>query len=155
MTRFLLQLLLFTTCLCALWSGRVHADTRDHDDCPQSRIDDAFEPQLAEVVVPCGLVESGALGPDCHDAAFYVVNSMGTLLCRLDVTVLSSSSSSNTIDDREPAAAPHPVGSPQPALPSVFELQWPAVAVVDVLRACGPASLFPADDHVHDDPRPS
>lgn len=153
MTRFLLQLLLLTTCLCTLWSGRAYADNHD-TDCPQSRIDD-FEPQLAEVVVPCGLVESGALGPDCHDAAFYVVNSMGTLLCRLDVMVLQSSASSNTIDDREPSAAPHPVGGAQPALASVFALQLPAIAIVDVLRACGPPSLFPADDHVHDDPRPS
>jgi hypothetical protein len=154
MTRFLLQLALLTTCLCALWSSRAHADTHD-TDCPQSRIDDAFEPQVAEVVVPCGLVESGALGPNCHDAAFYVVNSTGTLLCRLDVMVLSWSASSNTIDDRAPAAAPHPVGSIQPALASVCELHLPAIAVVDLPRACGPPLLLAADDHVHDDPRPS
>lgn len=154
MTRMLLLLAMFATCLCASWSSAAHADSQ-HDDCPQSRIDDAFEPQLAEVVVPCGLVESGALGPDCHDAAFYVVNATGTLLCRLDVMVLSSSTSSNTIDDRAPASAPHPVGSMQPALASVFELHLPAVAVVDVPRACGPPPLLPADDHVHDDPRPS
>jgi hypothetical protein len=93
-----------------------------HDDCDEmtlaserDRVDDddgdgggdAAGPSFvhSDVVVPCALIDSGALGPDCHDAAVYVVTTHGTTLCRIDIATLASSRSTDTIDDGPPASS--------------------------------------------------
>ena len=145
------------TMLCA---DAARADNRADlkgDDCPDQMTfaDDVVAPLLTEVVVPCAMVDSGLLGADCHDAAFYVVNQAGTLLCRLDVMVLGASTSTSTIDDSQPAAAPFHVSVVAPAMVSYVDLRIAPAGSVDLPRAVGPTLLGPADDYVSFSPRPS
>lgn len=154
--------------LVALWSTTAMASTTalgaDRDDCDEmTRVvendDDAgfATPDLVEVIVPCAMVESGALGPDCHDAAFYVVNPQGTLLCRVDVAVLTVSHPSDALEDGPPAT---PYASGGHALPpaAVVDVALPGVpppAVHDLAVAVGPPGLDDGRDVTGFSPRPS
>jgi len=129
------------------------ADDGGVEDCDQSTV---IEPDTVEVVVPCGLVDSGALGPDCHDAAFYVVNHQGTLLCRVDVAVLGANVPTSSIDDGPPADAPSPSSVMAPAAVTVaIDLQVLPARVDDVARAVGPPGLGGGIDVDGTRPRPS
>jgi len=155
--------------LVSLWSTTATATTTpgsDRDDCDEMTrvvdVDDAGRdavpgPELVEVVVPCAMVDSGALGPDCHDAAFYVVNPQGTLLCRVDVAVLGASTSTDTLEDGPPAT---PYASSGHVLPpaAVVDVTLPRVpppACHDVDAAVGPPGLDDGRDVAGFSPRPS
>lgn len=152
--------------LVSLWSTMATATTIDRDDCDEMTrvVDvDAVErdavvgPEFVEVVVPCAMIESGALGPDCHDAAFYVVNPQGTLLCRVDVAVLGASTATDTLEDGPPAT---PYASGGHALPpaAVVDVTLPRVpppSCDDVDAAVGPPGLDHGRDVAGFSPRPS
>lgn len=142
--------------LLSLWSTTAAAAT-GLDDCDDmTRVDDAV-PGLVEVVVPCAMVESGALGPDCHDAAFYVVNPQGTLLCRVDVAVLAVSHQSDTLEDGPPAT-PYASGGhalPPAAVVDVTLPRVPPASCHDVDAAVGPPGLDGGRDAAGFSPRPS
>jgi len=149
------------TMLCATAAraegrGDLKADLKG-DDCPdQMTFADDGVPLLTEVVVPCAMVDSGLLGADCHDAAFYVVNQTGTLLCRLDVMMLGVSTTTSTIDDSQPAAVSFHAGAFAHAVAAdVVEFRLAPAGSIDLPRAVGPSLLGPADDHVSFSPRPS
>ncbi len=152
--------------LVSLWSSA--ATATDRDDCDEMTrvIDvDVYDadreavggPELVEVVVPCAMVESGALGPDCHDAAFYVVNTQGTLLCRVDVAMLGTSTSTDTLEDGPPAT-PYASGGhvlPPAAVVDVTLPRVPPAACHDVDAAMGPPGLDGGRDVAGFSPRPS
>ena len=150
--------------LVSLWSTPATATLVDRDDCDEMTriLDDAERdavvgPELVEVVVPCAMIESGALGPDCHDAAFYVVNTQGTLLCRVDIAVLGASTSTDTLEDGPPAT---PYASGGHALPpaAVVDVTLPRVpppSCHDVDAAVGPPGLDDGRDAAGFSPRPS
>jgi hypothetical protein len=153
--------------LVSLWSTTATATTTtpDRDDCDEmTRVvdvdgdgDGVASPDVVEVVVPCAMVESGALGPDCHDAAFYVVNTQGTLLCRVDVAVLTVSQQSDTLEDGPPAT-PHASGGhalPPAAFVDVTLPRVPPPAVHDLAAAVGPPGLDDGRDVIGFSPRPS
>lgn len=150
-------------------SASAHVDAKDaKDGCDDMSVVDAaidVDPAVAglaavdatvhEVVVPCALVESGALGPDCQDANFYVVNQTGTLLCRVDVAVFH-------------VAAAAPVVEQAPAAPAAGGAAVACAAVVDVDLLVPPPpgyferaivalqpGLAASDAHVSGRPRPS
>jgi hypothetical protein len=103
------------------------------------------------------MVESGALGPDCHDAAFYVVNTQGTLLCRVDVAMLGTSTSTDTLEDGPPAT-PYASGGhvlPPAAVVDVTLPRVPPAACHDVDAAMGPPGLDGGRDVAGFSPRPS
>ncbi len=146
---------LIATTLCAT-SAR--AEARDKDlDCPDQMtlVEDGVVPALAEIVVPCAMVDSGVLGADCHDAAFYVVNQTGTLLCRLEIMVLGFSTSSASLDDSQPASATIHIGAVAAAVASVVDIGIGPPGITDLPRAAGAVLIGPADDHVSFSPRPS
>ena len=122
------------------------------EDCDQSTIG---EPDTVEVVVPCGLVDSGALGPDCRDAAFYVVNHQGTLLCRVDVAVLGVNTHSSSVSDGPPAHAPQPSSALAPAIAVTVDLQVLPPRIDDVAPAVGPQGIGAGVDIDTSRPRPS
>lgn len=156
-TRFAISIVFATlvaTMLCAT-SASADAGVKS-DDCPdQMTFADDGAPLLTEVVVPCAMVDSGLLGADCHDAAFYVVNQTGTLLCRLDVMVLGLSTATSTIEGSQPASASVHVGVFVAAIASVVDIHFAPAGSIDLPRAVGPTLLGPADDHVSFSPRPS
>lgn len=159
----------FLGLLCGLLSFAVpgNAESRASDDCADqmTRADvnadtddapNAGEPRVVEVVVPCTMVESGVLGADCHDAAFYVVNTQGTLLCRLDVAVLVTAMTSDTLEDGPPAAPTSQSAALIAA--ATVEVTLPRVpppAIVDITAATGPPWLGGGRDVVGFSPRPS
>ena len=112
-------------------------------------------PQVAEVVVPCAMVESGVLGPACQDAAFYVVNQHGTLLCRVDLAVFTQGGALPIVEQ-----APAIPGGPQGggvvfAVVPVLPPSLPAGTVRELSRGFTIPSLDAADAHLWDRPRPS
>lgn len=142
--------------VCSVAMG-ARADSGDveHDgveDCDQSTV---IEPDTVEVVVPCGLVDSGALGPDCRDAAFYVVNHQGTLLCRVDVSVLGVNTHSSSVSDGPPAHAPQPSSALAPAIAVTIDLQVLPARIDDVAHAVGPHGIGAGIDIDTSRPRPS
>jgi hypothetical protein len=150
--------------LVSLWSTTATA-TADRDDCDEMTravdVDDGGRdvvgPELVEVVVPCAMIESGALGPDCHDAAFYVVNPQGTLLCRVDVAVLAVSHQTDTLEDGPPAT-PYASGGhalPPAAAVDVILPRVPPASCHDVDAAVGPPGLDHGRDVAGFSPRPS
>jgi hypothetical protein len=154
--------------LFASQSSSAHVDAKDaKDGCDDMSVIDAVDVDPAaaglaavdasvhEVVIPCALVESGALGPDCQDANFYVVNQTGTLLCRVDVAVFN-------------VAAAAPVVEQAPAAPAAGGAAVACAAVVDVNLLVPPPpgyferaivvlqpGLSASDAHVSGRPRPS
>lgn len=153
--------------LCGLlvFAVPANAESRAGDDCADqmTRADlhtddapNAREPRVVEVVVPCAMVESGVLGADCHDAAFYIVNTQGTLLCRLDVAVLVTATTSDTLEDGPPAA-PTAQSAALIAAASV-EVRLPRIpppSIVDITAPTGPPGLDGGRDVVGFSPRPS
>jgi hypothetical protein len=114
--------------------------------------DDTPDPEPPATVVPCGMAESGLLGPGCVDASFYVVSNQGVLLCRMSLWPQVTSSGAL------------PVVHSQHGLPSSGVLAHGLVAVVphaqprlapplvhDVARA-RPTSSRPPHDVVLDHP---
>lgn len=71
---------------------------------------------IEELILPCAMVESDLLGPWCVDAAFYLVTTSGTLLCRVSLPAVDiTSTSSPDLEDRDPAPAPQRIPLPAPA----------------------------------------
>ncbi|HEY1099302.1 MAG TPA: hypothetical protein VGF99_10245 [Myxococcota bacterium] len=139
-------------------AARGPAHERHDDDCDEMTMvaSDLEAPVVAEVIVPCAMVDSGMLGSDCHDAAFYVVNQAGTLLCRLDTMVLSANVASSSIDDGQPGSASVHVATAHAGIATVVDLTLPDIAgFIDLPRAVGPLLIGPADDHASFSPRPS
>ena len=146
--------------------------TAAHDDCDEMTLaserdrvddddddDDAAGPSFvhSDVVVPCALIDSGALGPDCHDAAVYVVTTHGTTLCRIDIATLASSRSTDTIDDGPPASSTTHGGhvlSPGTSV-ETSSPRIPRPGVFDVHAARGPLGLDRGRDVVGFVPPPS
>ncbi len=155
--RFALSIVVATCVATMLCANTAHAAADfKSDDCPdQMTFADDAVPLLTEVVVPCAVVDSGLLGADCHDAAFYVVNQTGTLLCRLDIMALGLSTASSSIDDGQPASASMHIGHLAAAVASVVEFHFAPAGSVDLPRVLGLNLLGPADDHVSFSPRPS
>jgi hypothetical protein len=117
------------------------------EDCAQTtsaEVGDArsmAEPRSVEVVVPCAMVDSGVLGADCHDAAFYVVNQQGTLLCRIDVALLSTTAPASSVEHAPPNHSTQPSSAPGPAVIITVELPLLPQRVDSVPRAVGPVGL--------------
>jgi hypothetical protein len=110
-----------------------------------------------DVVVPCAMIDSGALGPDCHDAAIYVVTTHGTPLCRIDLATLAASRSADAIEDGPPASSTSPGGwalSPGTCVETV-SMRIPRPRVVELPAARGPHGLGRGRDVVACVPRPS
>lgn len=162
--RFPLPLLLVAalTAPVTAWAGAPSKDGKDEVDVcdEQSVVDEGSNeefaaPVVAEVVVPCAMAENGTLGPACQDAAFYVVNQRGTLLCRVELATFTN-------------AAPTPMLEQSPASPSSSPGFATVAAVVPTVQVLAPPAqvtflpspgsvelLRAADAHVHDRPRPS
>ena len=153
--------------LVSLWSST--ATATDRDDCDEmTRVVDVADAERddvasderverVELVVPCAMVESGALGPDCHDAAFYVVNPHGTLLCRIDVAMLGTSTSTDTLEDGPPAT-PYASGGhvlPPAAVVDVTLPRVPPAACHELDTTVGPPGLDGGRDVAGFSPRPS
>lgn len=139
------------------FAGELKNDLDDCDDMSVEANDDDDAPDLSdrEVVVPCAMAESGALGPACTDAAFYVVNQHGTLLCRVELTMFTNATTTPIVEQAPaaPAGGPHfsVVAALVPTLPPL-----PRAAVfVDVDPVFAADLLGAADAHVYDRPRPS
>ena len=158
--RFPLPLLLVAALAAPVtaWAGSAAKD--EVDVCDEQSVDaglndDVFAPVVAEVVVPCSMAENGTLGPACQDAAFYVVNQRGTLLCRVELATFTN-------------AAPTPMLEQSPASPSSSPGFATVAAIVPTLQHLAPPAqitflpspgsvdlLRAADAHLHDRPRPS
>jgi hypothetical protein len=130
-------------------------DRRDDDEGTHTASGPTFV--NADVVVPCAMIDSGALGPDCHDAAFYVVTTHGTPLCRIDLQTVASARSTDTIDDGPPASSTSPHGSALSPGTSVDTRSWriPRSGVVELPAARGPRGLDGGRDVSGFVPRPS
>ena len=117
------------------------------EDCAQTTsadVDDGrsgAEPRSVEVVVPCAMVDSGVWGADCHDAAFYVVNQQGTLLCRIDVALLTTTAPASSIEQAPPTESTQPSSAPGPLAVVTVELPLLPQRVDSVPRAVGPIGL--------------
>jgi hypothetical protein len=99
------------------------------------------EPRSVEVVVPCAMVDSGVLGADCHDAAFYVVNQQGTLLCRIDVALLTTTAPASAIEQAPPTESTQPSSAPGPVVVVTVELPLLPQRVDSLPLAVGPVGL--------------
>ncbi len=162
-----LRPLLLALGLCGLFCPQLLARVVDaastDDGCPDEMTlmadddgDDVGVVEAVEVIVPCAVVESGALGAACHDAAFYVVNQTGTLLCRVDVAVLASSARSTSIETAAPAAPSSSSAALALALPTTsIRFQLPRQAITELAPARGPKRLGPGLDLTSFAPRPS
>jgi hypothetical protein len=150
--RFLLAVFVVAALAAA---GAARAD--DCDDVTPAdglrRVDAAAGMHAVEVVVPCALIDSGALGVDCADA-FYVVNPQGTVLCRVEALAFSVDEAAPLlVRDNAEAAAAHAfvavaLAAEAPVLPSpplAREVPSPAIVV----------DGGPADAHLFERPRPS
>jgi hypothetical protein len=156
-----LALLAFATSMVAL-----PAIANDLDDCDQNPRDMSV-PQEADiadevealapsdVVVPCAMVESGVLGPACQDAAFYVVNQHGTLLCRVELAVFTQAGSLPIVEQAPAAPAAQQGSSVVVAVVPLLPPSLPAASVIELERQKPPALLQAADAHVSDRLRPS
>jgi hypothetical protein len=87
------------------------------------------------------MVDSGALGADCHDAAFYVVNQQGTLLCRIDVALLTTTGPSSAIEHAPPNHSTQPSSALGPAVVVTVELPLLPQRVDSLPLAVGPVGL--------------
>ncbi|MDP2340570.1 MAG: hypothetical protein Q8O67_06415 [Deltaproteobacteria bacterium] len=162
MARRFLALLTFATSLVA-----VPAIANDLDDCDDMSlpseeadvdVDIAAEVEAlvpADVVVPCAMVESGVLGPACQDAAFYVVNQHGTLLCRVELAVFTQAGSLPVVEQSPAAPAASQGSSVVAAVVPVLPPALPAGSMIELERTLPESLLHAADAHLWDRPRPS
>lgn len=157
----LTPLLALFVALAVAGSARADAakDAKDAsiDECDMSvEADaDADAADKNDVVVPCAMADSGVLGDGCADAAFYVVNQHGTLLCRVELTLFTNASSAPAVDTA-PAA---PVAGPSVSIvaavvPLLPELPPPG-GFKETARLGTGTLLGAADAHLSDRPRPS
>ena len=143
--------------------GAREGANKDVDDCDDMSVEadadkveaDEDHEDHADVVVPCAMADSGVLGDGCADAAFYVVNQHGTLLCRVELTVFTNATSAPAVDTA-PAA---PVAGPSVSIvaavvPLLPELPPPG-GYKQTSRLSEGALLSAADAHLDDRPRPS
>jgi hypothetical protein len=109
-------------------------------------------PAPVEVVVPCAVVDDGALGADCPEV--WIVNHQGTPLCRVDLLAFAATSSGPVVEpidgDASGGAAFVAVG----VVPTLLALP-PLPLVRDVDDALDAAAGGPADAHGVVPPRPS
>jgi hypothetical protein len=145
-----------------------------HDDCDEMTLVNERERERAlsddprdnaarlvevEVVVPCAMLDSGALGADCHDAAVYVVTTHGTPLCRLDLTTLAAASSRSTdrLEDGPSGSSPRPSGGVlgPAAFNDLATLSILPPAVAELPAPPGPRGLDRGRDVEGSFPRPS
>jgi len=144
-------------------TARAERNGSKGDDCfdQMSRVDVdprdglSAEPTIIELIVPCAVVDSGVLGPDCAAADFYVVNGSGTLLCRVDLAVLAHAPKSSTIEDAPPAAASTTPYAAPPATSQALAFALHPPLITDVMGAAGVAGLDEGIDLVAFRPRPS
>jgi hypothetical protein len=145
--RFRFDLLVTFGLLCSLGLPARADAGASLEDCSQTTSADVgdarsmAEPHSVEVVVPCAMVDSGVLGADCHDAAFYVVNQQGTLLCRIDVALLSTTAPASSIEHAPPTESTQPSSALGPAVIVTVELPLLPQRVDAVPRTVGPVGL--------------
>jgi len=136
-------------------SGGARAD--DCDDVTPidgaHRVDNSVGLHAVDTIVPCALVDSGVVGPECADA-FYVVNHQGTVLCRVELLAFSVDDGKPTLqrDDAESIASNAFVAVA--ILAPGVELPAPPL-VVELSGAIPAADGGPADAHLFERPRPS
>jgi hypothetical protein len=85
-------------------------------DLPREMAEAPIAGAIEELIIPCAMVESDLLGPWCVDAAFYLVTTSGTLLCRVSLPAVDiASTSTPDLEERDPAPTPQRTPLPAPA----------------------------------------
>ena len=130
------------------------------DDCDDISLEVGVEAEVEaaddkDVVVPCAMADSGALGDGCADAAFYVVNQHGTLLCRVELAVFTNASSAPAVDTAPAAPVAGPSVSVVAAVVPLLPELPPPGGFKETSRLGEGDLLRAADAHLYDRPRPS
>ena len=114
-----------------------------------------LEPVLTSVIIPCAMVESGQLGPDCKDANFYVVNQVGTALCQVELSLFAAAHSLPVVERAPWAHGGSPLFASMLGLPVSSDVPPFFQPGVPVARPLDKSGLLPADAHHQRPARPS
>lgn len=107
----------------------------------EKQLEEQLEEQLTDTILPCAMLESGAVGPWCLDANVYVVTPSGVLLCRAGLTVFDVPVAGTPwIENTAPPAGFVPTGADAFALSGPLAPALPAPLALELGGAIAPAS---------------
>lgn len=113
--------------------SRLHEEERAEE--PLEEIEE-LPTELIDAILPCAMLESGAVGPWCLDADVYVVTPTGVLLCHAGLAAFDvPSTSAELTGHTAPVATSSPAGLDASALAQPLAVAVPAPLLLDVADA--------------------